>query len=63
MSNTKKIYILMGNPDMQTLSKKMADAYEAGALEAGHEVRRQNLPEMKFDQATGLCGGSLVCSR
>ncbi len=39
----------MGNPDMQTLSKKMADAYEAGALEAGHEVRRQNLPEMKFD--------------
>lgn len=47
--NQKKVYILMGNPDMETLSKKMADAYEAGALQAGHEVRRQNLPEMKFD--------------
>lgn len=49
MTMKKKVFILMGNPDMDTLSKKMADAYEAGALEAGHEVRRQNLPEMKFD--------------
>jgi NAD(P)H dehydrogenase (quinone) len=47
---SKKIYILMGNPNMEgTLSMKMADAYELGALENGHEVRRQNLPEMKFD--------------
>lgn len=39
----------MGNPDVQTLSMKMADAYEVGALQAGHEVRRQNISEMKFD--------------
>jgi putative NADPH-quinone reductase len=45
----KKIFILMGNPDMDTLSRKMADAYEGAALAAGHEVRRQNLPEMQFD--------------
>lgn len=45
----KKIFLLMGNPDEQTLSMKLSDAYEAGALKAGHEVRRQNLPEMKFD--------------
>ncbi len=39
----------MGNPAVDTLSMRMADEYEAGALEAGHEVRRQNLPEMLFD--------------
>ncbi len=49
MAGKKKIYLLMGNPDVQTLSMKLADAYEVGALKAGHEVRRQNLPEMKFD--------------
>jgi len=39
----------MGNPDMDSLTNKMADVYEEGALSAGHEVRRQNLPEMRFD--------------
>lgn len=39
----------MGNPAMDTLSKRLADEYEAGALSAGHEVRRMNLPEMQFD--------------
>lgn len=39
----------MGNPDMDSLSAKLADAYEVGALAAGHEVRRQNIPEMQFD--------------
>lgn len=46
---SKKVYILMGNPDMDTLSNAMADAYEEAALAAGHEVRRHNLPEMRFD--------------
>ena len=49
MPGKRKIFILMGNPDMDSLTNAMASAYEEGALEAGHEVRRQNIPEMKFD--------------
>ncbi len=39
----------MGHPNSGTLTSHFADAYEMGALEAGHEVRRQNISEMKFD--------------
>lgn len=45
----KKIYILLGHPDTETLSGTFADSYEVGALNQGHEVRRQNLEEMQFD--------------
>jgi putative NADPH-quinone reductase len=44
-----KIFILMAHPNMGTLTSAFADAYEKGALAAGHEVRRQNLGEMQFD--------------
>jgi len=46
---TKKVFILLGNPDKDTLSGAMADAYEMGALTAGHEVRRMNVGDMQFD--------------
>lgn len=47
--SSKKIFILMGHPDADSLSSRMASAYEEGALQAGHEVRRMNIGEMHFD--------------
>lgn len=44
-----KIFIIMAHPNTGTLTSALADAYEKGALSGGHEVRRQNLGELKFD--------------
>ncbi len=45
----KNIFILLGNPDTDTFSGKVADTYEKAASETGHNVRRLNLGELKFD--------------
>ncbi len=45
----KKIVILLGHTDTDTFSGAMADHYQAGAEDAGHEVVRVNIGEMKFD--------------
>jgi len=45
----KKILIVMGNPDTESYSGKLADEYEAGAKEAGHEVRHVNIRDVNFD--------------
>jgi putative NADPH-quinone reductase len=46
---SRKIYLLLGHPDKSGFSGEIADAYEAGAREAGHTVVRQNIGEMQFD--------------
>ena len=46
----KKIVILLGHPDTSTTrTGTMALLYETAARKAGHEVKRFNLGEMKFD--------------
>ncbi len=46
----RKITLLLGHPNAgQTLSGEMALIYETAAKKAGHEVKRFNLAEMKFD--------------
>lgn len=46
---SKKIVVLLGHPDVETYSGSMADHYQAGAEDSGHEVRRLNVGEMQFD--------------
>ena len=45
----KKILVLLGNPDSETFSGRIASAYEAAARNAGHEVDRINIGELQFD--------------
>jgi NAD(P)H dehydrogenase (quinone) len=44
-----RIYILLAHPNLDTLNGSFADIYEKTAKTYGHEVRRHNLGEMKFD--------------
>jgi putative NADPH-quinone reductase len=45
----KKIFILLGHPNTDTLSGMLADVYEKAAKDAAHEVRRMNIADMQFD--------------
>jgi len=46
---SKKIVLLLGNPDSETFTGVIADTYQKAAEEAGHEVARFNIGDMKFD--------------
>ena len=45
----KKIFVLVGHPDAETMSGALAAAYVEGAKSAGHEVRRTNIGDLAFD--------------
>lgn len=45
----KKIFVLLGHPDTESMCCQFADSYASGAKESGHEVRRTNLGDIKFD--------------
>lgn len=45
----KKILIIQGHPDNQSYCHALADAYQAGALESGAEIRHIKTSELVFD--------------
>jgi putative NADPH-quinone reductase len=46
----KKIVVLLGHPNKNaTLSSELAGIYEAAAKASGHEVKRFNLADIRFD--------------
>ncbi len=45
----KKILVFLGNPTKDSYSGRIADAYEQSAREAGNEVVRINIEDLKFD--------------
>ncbi len=46
---SRKIFVLLGHPDTDSMCREFCDSYASGALSRGHEVRRTNIGEMKFD--------------
>jgi len=46
---SKRIFILLGHPDSDTLTGSLATTYENEAKLSGHEVRRLNIGDLSFD--------------
>jgi len=46
---SRKIFIWVAHPARVSLTSGLADAYQAGAAEAGATIRRMDLHDMRFD--------------
>lgn len=49
MARSRRVLIVDGHPDQESLCRSLGCAYERGALEAGAEVRRTVLGHLSFD--------------
>ncbi len=49
MQNPKNILVLCGHPDKDSFTGTVADHYQVGAEDAGHNVERANLGDLQFD--------------
>lgn len=45
----RRIFVLLGNPDKESFSNDVATAYAESARKAGHDVRRLNISDLRFD--------------
>lgn len=45
----RNVYLLLAHPDKDSFNGQLAHAYENALRAKGHNVRRQNLGDMKFD--------------
>jgi putative NADPH-quinone reductase len=45
----KRTLVILGHPDPGSFCGAIADAWEAGAIAGGHEVRRLDLGRLRFD--------------
>ena len=46
---SKKILVILGHPQKESLCGALAEAYAAGAIAAGGEVRTLDLGDLAFD--------------
>ncbi len=49
MQNPKISVVICGHPDKVSFTRIVADHYQAGAQDAGHNVERVNIGELNFD--------------
>ena len=46
---SKKVFVLLGHPDTDSMCCQFVDAYVIGARETGNEVKKTSLGDMQFD--------------